>query len=437
MNNRQYYQPPQQPQQPQYAQQPQYVQQPVYGQQPQYGQPQYGQPQYGQPMYGQQPQYVQPQQQYRQPQQYGNVQMNQFGVPQQGTEQTPNIPMNSNSRYGSDVGVGVKQVAEYAQPAEPAIAQVVEKEPIPLLGNEYPLLLASGLTLEKQNLGGFFKYLIKGVIMDNNEVSLKIMAVSEDDLVLSQDAICSGFNKSPSVVNLKVRAIEEGVENYATEVTNLEEHIIGVDSDVNIYVKLIEDANSLADAAVALNALMLKTSNKYTAKFLREVDVRLATKVNDVFKYTLGSKLSIDSFAADMGEVDAYILSGMDDTTLATKYKSMLDKLFITLKADIADMSGVFEDIDETGSLVKVTYIPSKITICNVTSPTIVLPLDNIEPGAILAVNDISHPVLYKLIDKIFAGTNFSTGTVLTLTTENGTYNVRSSTLGYCTVVKV
>lgn len=415
------------PQQPQQFAQRQHQGQPMYPPQgqpmyPPQGQPMYPQMQQGQPMYPPQGQPM-----------FANRPMNAFGVPQQDQTQ-PN--MAANTRYGGNNKPQEQQ--QYVTTEVEAPIVKVEKEQIPLTGNEYPFLLANNLTLEKQNLGGYFKYIIKGNIMDNKEVSLKIMDVSDEDMVLSQDAICDGFNKSSSVINLKIKAIEENVDNYATEVTNLTEHIIGAETDPLIYVNMVNKAGNLLELSSLLNLEILNTSNQYTSKFLKELDMMLTTKVNDVFKYTLGSSMSLDSFVNDMAELAQYVETGMNDAELATKYKYMLNKLFESLKADVKDTEGLFSDVDIEGATkVKITYIPSKVTICNITSPTITMPLDNIELGEVLAVNEISHPVLYKLIDKIFNETIFSKGTVLTLTTEHGTYNVRSSTLGYCTVVKV
>jgi len=415
--------PVQQPGQPVYVQQPG---QPIYGQQPMYAQ------QPAQPMYAQQP--AQPM--YGQPQQ--NRPMNAFGTMNQPPQQNqPQSDMGANTRYGS--GNKTQATQEYIQqPGQPCeVVTTPEPIQIPLVGNEYPFLLAANLTLEKQNLGGYFKYIIKGNIMDNNDVSLKIMDVSDEDMVLSQDAICDGFNRSSSVINLKVKAIEEGVENYATEVTNLTEHIIGADTDPKIYITMVNKATTLLELSSLLNLNILNTSSPHTAKFLQDINALLTTKVNEVFKYTLGSDLAVDSFTDDATELIQYIETGMSDAELATKYKYMLNKLFESIKADVKDTDDLYDDIAGVGEKVKITYIPSKVTICNVTSPTITMPLDNIEYGDILAVNEISHPVLYRLIDKIFNGTSFSKGTVLTLTTEKGTYAVRSSTLGYCTVTKV
>lgn len=400
-----------------------------YGQQvappQQQAQPAYPQPPYG----GQQQQQARPA--------FANVPMNSFGtMTQQSQQQSP--VGGANTRYGTGTG---KKVEEYYQQVAPTEQQpaVVVVPAIPLIGNEYPFLLADKLTSEKQILGGYFKYIIKGNIMNNQEVSLKILNVSEEDMVLSQDAICDGFNKSSSVINLKIRAIEDNVENYATEVTNLTEHIIGVETDVKLYNNMVNKATTLLELSSLLRLEIVNTSERYTAKFLKEIDTMLTAKVNDVFKYTLGSDLVIDGFTTDTAELMQYIETSMSDAEMATKYKYMLTKLFESLKADIADTDCLFEDIagDVDSDIVKVTYIPSRVTICSVSSPTIVLPLDNIERGVVLAVNEISHPVLHKLIDSIFKGTNFSKGTILTLATENGTYNVRSSTLGYSTVVKI
>ena len=425
--------------------------------QPTYGQPMQ-QPVYQQPVYQQQPVYTQQQPAYGQPM-YDNFgrpvqqqQYDNFGrpLPQGGYNATPNQMPTFGTPYqqqqpsgGAKMGRGRYDKVDdsYVPPGysqtQPVAQVVVDKfkSLTPLLGNEYPPILADGLIANKKEMGNYFKYSIEGQNMTNTTPSvLTVLDTSEAVFISTDIKKDKNLMDNDTLVYLKMKAIDTDAQSVAVNVINSIRVITSKGIIPDMYHSLVKRCNNLLELGNGIAGEVKKADSGLSRDLYRNIDTFLTKKVNDCIKHTCGLSIAIESYIGDIGTLLDHV-NNISEVEIRTLVKQNLDDLYSELKNGVDVPEEVFADLQEAAKSA-ISIISEKATIIYTNDSRITNSLNGISET--VAVNNIAHPVLFDLLTRIEEQTGFGFNKMAYLQMdtdgESNSYCVHKSRFGYYTI---
>lgn len=341
-----------------------------YGSYQQQPQPMYGQQQYRPNPYQQQPQFQQQQPSFAMPYQ------------QPARSDTVSTTMAENSRYGNRNDEHLSRYAVqppvHTKPDEVVVKQQINH--IPLEGNEFPLLLADGLTANKTHLGDYFKYVVEG----NQNFSYSTISVKDDsDIDVLKDTKERLYYLSK-------------VNENATVFGAVKDSLISIDLTNDTLNKITSSFKEdlTYDSVVKLLGVLKGTS------FSKLLDIHLTNRLNNLIKFYVNETINIDSVQEDLMEfVDEYIPT-LTSVNSRKKFKDTVNMLLQYIK----HCQITVNKLDDKYSSVTLTEVYDTVYLTNKVIEDIVI---NISEENVLTITQESHEYLYDMLEKLYESSTY------------------------------
>lgn len=358
-----------------------------------------------QQMYPQQQMGYQPQQQMYPQQQMMNQQQpmqqpfRQVGINQGGD--VTNTTLNENSRYGNVNRISAyNQQASTIQQTAPVVEEVKPKEPMP--GNEYPFLLANGLTVDYKDLGAYFEYEVKGT--SNDVYSTKLTTITEEcetPELAATDAYSTIMYHC--LLNHSTNALFPTMD-YKTIVDRKT-------FEPEDFISAFKKAETLEDLSDVLTKYIKHGSS--TSRMVNMLNKLMTKSINDTIEYTAIKKQTIDSFKDDVPSLIRDVITPIQEVSVRKRFLNAVGKCLMQIK------TWKFQYAIEDKLVVWKINVPK--TILYTSNEHYVNDIrDSLEQSDVVYVTQDSHEELFTILKTSHEAAGKAGVVTLSHVTENG-----------------
>jgi len=347
------------------------------------------------------------------------------------TQQQPNSKYNNRKRnyevYDTPpVQPNIQQQQQVEQPIE-------EVNVTPIIGNEYPPLVAPGLTFEKYVIGDKFKYNITGEEAVN-KVKLDIDVINNcaDEILVNMNV---GHDVMTSSVGNYLEAILLNTEKdvIATDIENVYHIVTNKGTDADAYFTLVQDTVNLSHVTDRLKT----GKDKYM--LYSKLDTILAKELSKYIKHVGGLDGTLHTLTGDYDEFESHVNSITDIETkrrivraAEILHKSLLESIDIekSVKETAMAEPNVLDDYYAVPVIDKTTAI--------YTADVEIVSTLNKMGDETLAITKTSYEVLFDTLTNVRnSNTVLSRTNKAILMTASGVYEVYyNEYIDYYTILK-
>ena len=359
--------------------------------------PQFQQNQMQQPQYNPQQAYPQMQQPSFQQQSYQQPFRQGYGTP---VNDSTNTTITENSRYANRNTSRLEKYSVPNQNQAPEPQQpIVEKPKIPLAGNEFPFLLANGLTAAIKQMGDYFEYEVKGTAEDVYSTNLAVVTdESETPELASTDEY--GTIRYHCLKNNTTNGLSSTLEYV-----NVSER---KSFDPESFAKEFNEAKSLEEVSRLLR------QNK-DSRIVNIINKRLTNLVNENlhFNAIVTMSMFVDNFKEDINELNEVVIPEIQEVETRKRCMKAVSRSEAVVKSwqltyEVDDNFVVWELTIPKNIL----YTSNKYYVEDIR--------DNLTLNTIVYVTPTSHEELFNLLEQAYDAVGQLGDVILSHITEDG-----------------